>query len=162
MPKVHYPDGRQQYLCRLLPSPFDLFVRRFLPSRLVNLLHSTNYELRGLEMSSPVDVPVLSGCFLLVRADVYRRIGGFDERFFLYMEDVDLVRRIGLICQTVFFPDVSIIHAHGRGSYRFGRLFWYHICSAFTYFNKWGWLHDEFRTQKNARILKGVRNAVSL
>lgn len=155
-PRVLYPDGRLQPLCKLLPHPGELLVRRFFP-----LLHRSSgrlarYELHGTGYSRVMDVPALSGCFLLMRVDTVARAGLFDERFFLYFEDVDLSRRVGRIARTVFVPHVSIVHDYARGSYREWRLFWHHLVSAARYFNKWGWLRDDERDQVNANALRAT------
>jgi GT2 family glycosyltransferase len=153
-PRVHYPDGRLQPLCKLLPHPLALAVRRFLP-----LLHRSSgqlarYELHGSGYSQVMDVPALSGCFMLLRVETVLRVGLFDERFFLYFEDVDLSRRVGRVARTVFVPHVAIVHDYGRGSYRNWRLFWHHLVSATRYFNKWGWMRDAERDRINARALR--------
>ncbi|KQR52162.1 hypothetical protein ASF88_11365 [Leifsonia sp. Leaf336] len=60
----------------------------------------------------PVAVGWLSGACLLVRADAFRRIGGFDESFFMYFEDVDFGRRIGIAgLQNVYVPAARAIHS---------------------------------------------------
>jgi len=155
-PRVQYPDGRLQPLCKLLPHPVELAVRRFFP-----LLHRSSgrlarYELHGSGYNRVMEVPALSGCFLLMRVETVLRAGLFDERFFLYFEDVDLSRRVGRIARTVFVPHVSIVHDYARGSYRNGRLLWHHLVSAARYFNKWGWLRDEERDRVNARTLRAA------
>jgi GT2 family glycosyltransferase len=153
-PRVHYPDGRLQPLCKLLPHPLELAVRRFLP-----LVHRSSgrlarYELHATGYSRVMDVPALSGCFMLMRVETVLRAGLFDERFFLYFEDVDLSRRVGRIARTVFVPHVAIVHDYARGSYRNWRLLWHHLVSATRYFNKWGWLRDAERDRINARTLR--------
>ncbi|OMH47681.1 hypothetical protein BWZ31_12605, partial [Neisseria meningitidis] len=56
----------------------------------------------------------LSGSCLLVRWDAFEQIGGFDERYFMYMEDVDLGDRFGRAgFDNVFCPDAVITHAVG-------------------------------------------------
>jgi hypothetical protein len=158
-PRVHYPDGRLQPLCKLLPHPLELLVRRFFP-----LLHRSSgrlarYELHGSGYSRVMEVPALSGCFLLMRLETVRRAGLFDERFFLYFGDVDLSRRVGRIARTVFVPHVAVVHDYGRGSYRDWRLLAHHLVSAARYFNKWGWLRDEERARVNARTLRAAESA---
>jgi GT2 family glycosyltransferase len=155
-PRVHYPDGRLQPLCKLLPHPVELLVRRFFP-----LLHRSSgrlarYELHASGYSRVMDVPALSGCFMLMRVETLARAGLFDERFFLYFEDVDLSRRIGRIARTVFVPHVAVVHDYARGSYRDWRLLWHHLVSAGRYFNKWGWLRDAERDRVNARTLRAA------
>jgi GT2 family glycosyltransferase len=157
MPKIEYPDGRLQRLCKLLPTPADLFLRRFLPlPALVNFLNA-RFELHHLPQNCHSDVPSISGCFLFVRSTVLRQVEGFDERFFMYMEDLDLVRRIGELSRTVYMPEVCVSHAYAKGSYRNRKLLWYHLRSACQYFNKWGWFFDSKRRLLNRRTLEALR-----
>ncbi|KAA6333238.1 hypothetical protein EZS27_018329, partial [termite gut metagenome] len=81
-PKVLYPNGEIQYLCKLLPTPLDLFGRRFLPFK--NLIEKRNrkYELRFTDYNKIIEVPSLSGCFMFLRTEVLKKINGFDERYF--------------------------------------------------------------------------------
>jgi GT2 family glycosyltransferase len=153
MPKVLYPDGSLQYLCKLLPSPFDLIFRRFIPFKSIQDKNNFQYELRFTDYNKIMEVPYLSGCFMFLRSSTLRDVGGFDERFFMYPEDVDLTRRIHEKYKTVFYPYVSIYHEFGKGSYRNIKLFYIHIISMIKYFNKWGWVFDKKRTETNRRIL---------
>jgi GT2 family glycosyltransferase len=154
MPKILYTDGSEQRLCKLLPTPFDLFLRRFLGSLGKSLFksHWDAYEMRNVDLSMTREVPSLSGCFMFVRTAALAEVGAFDERYFLYMEDLDLCRRIGSRYRTVFYPAVSVCHGYAKGSYANNRLFGYHLRSAIRYFNKWGWFHDAERRRLNARI----------
>ncbi len=136
-PKVLYPDGKIQYLCKRLPKPYDLFIRRFGPKA---LKETNNYyfEMRDRDYDQIMEVPSLSGCFMLFRSTVLGKIQGFDERFFMYLEDVDISRRAGLVAKNIHFPLVQIYHEHGKGSYKSIKLLWYHVSSTFRYFWKWG------------------------
>jgi GT2 family glycosyltransferase len=158
MPRVNYPDGTLQYLCKLLPTPFDLFLRRFIPLDRLTGFVNRRYELHGLRQDKPSTVPVLSGCFLLVRYDLLKALKGFDERYFMYMEDVDLVRRVGDKAQTVYLPAFQVTHQYARGSYRSVRLLGYHVRSAVQYFYKWGWFFDRTRKSRNRDALLAVLN----
>lgn len=154
MPKVLYPDGRIQHLCKLLPSPQHLLIRRFIPfhGRFLPKM-SQDYELKFSGYDRVMDVPCLSGCFMMLRNDCLKKIGLFDEGIFLYTEDIDLSRRIHKHFRTVYFPEVSIYHHHERGSYKRLMPFLFHVSSAITYFNKWGWFHDPERDAVNQKTL---------
>jgi GT2 family glycosyltransferase len=158
MPKVLYPDGRLQPLCRLLPNPFILFARRFVKFH-EKLLGKQNHahELHFSGYNKIMDVPFLSGCFMFLRLDALRKVGLFDERIFLYTEDMDLSRRIHQQFRTVFYPHVIIYHHHQRGSYRNSEVL-FHIQSAIRYFNKWGWFFDRERRIINQRVLLKLQN----
>lgn len=152
MPSIRYPDGSEQRLAKRLPTPADLFLRRFVPAA-KGILPDVwgRYEMRDVDLSAPCEVPSLSGCFMLMRSSALQAAGLFDERFFMYMEDVDLCRRIGAVSQTVFYPGTSVLHAYSKGSYKNVRLFWLHLNSAIRYFNKWGWVFDRDRSLLNRR-----------
>ncbi len=154
MPKVLYPDGRLQPVCKLLPSPFTLFTRRFLQfhPRLCNRMNYW-YEMHFTGYDKIMDVPFLSGCFMFLRVTALREIGLFDERIFLYTEDIDLTRRIHRRYRTIYYPDAVIYHYNQRASYKNTMKLMHHVFSAITYFNKWGWFNDYERRHINERIL---------
>ncbi len=154
MPKVLYPDGRLQPLCKLLPSPSTLFIRRFMhlkQSWTDRLNHY--YEMHFSGYNKVMDVPFLSGCFMFLRVDALKKIGLFDEGIFLYTEDADLSRRIHQHYRTVFNPEVTIYHYNQRRSYKNVVSLMHHVLSAITYFNKWGWFNDQERKFINQKIL---------
>lgn len=152
MPKVLYPDGEIQLLAKLLPSPGDLISRRFLP-----FLSNPDFDLQFTGYNHIMDVPFLSGCFMFVRTTLLQKINGFDERFFMYCEDIDLCRRINALARTVYYPEVSIVHHYAKDSYKSKKLLKIHISSAIKYFNKWGWLLDTERTRINKKTLQKLR-----
>ena len=158
MPQIRYPDGRLQPLCKLLPTPAGLFVRRFFGRTSWSERLRAAYELDGLPQDRCSDVPLVSGCFLCVRFDVLKAIGGFDERFFLYMEDFDLIRRASAHGRVVYDPSTFVCHGYAKGSYRNWRLLRYHMVSAVKYFNKWGWFVDPHRKKANERALAALRD----
>jgi GT2 family glycosyltransferase len=153
MPKILYPDGSTQYLCKLLPAPVDLIRRRFFFA--LKYLDRKNflYELRFTGYDKIMDVPYLSGCFMFIRTEALSRVGLFDERFFMYLEDVDLSRRIHKCCRTVYYPKVSVFHEYEKGSYKNSKLLIYHLWSAVRYFNKWGYFFDKERREINKKVM---------
>ena len=157
MPKIVYPNLELQHLCKLLPSPLDLIFRRFVPVGALRDLINKRYELHSLQQNQRVEIPSLSGCFLLLRTSLLRSVGGFDSRYFMYMEDVDLVRRIGDVSRTVYDPSVYAVHAYAKGSYKDKKLLAYHLISAFAYFNKWGWIFDSTRSVRNTKTISLIK-----
>ena len=156
MPKVVYPNGEIQYLCKLLPTPFDLIFRRFLPSKWTKK-RTEKFEMRTSGYNKTMDVPYLSGCFMFLRTDALRDVGLFDERFFMYPEDIDLTRRLHAKYQTVFYPDVQVIHNHAKASYKSSKMLFIHIANMIKYFNKWGWIFDKERREINEKILRSLK-----
>ena len=158
MPKVIYPDGQLQYLCKLLPTPYDLIVRRFIPFKRIKELNDSKYELRFSGYNKIMNVPYLSGCFMLLRISALKEIGLFDERYFMYPEDIDLTRRMHKNYKTIFFPYVTIIHDHAKSSYKNLKMMFIHIYNIIKYFNKWGWFFDKERKIVNKSCLAQLIN----
>jgi hypothetical protein len=156
MPKICYTDGSTQYLCKLLPTPIDLILRRFNLKILMAIFKKRlrNYELRFSGYDKIMDVPHLSGCFMFIRTEALSRVGLFDERFFMYLEDVDISRRIHKCCRTVYYPEVSVFHEYEKGSYKNSKLLMYHLRSAARYFNKWGYFFDKERREINKKVIE--------
>lgn len=145
MPQILYPNGEKQYLCKLLPTPTDLILRRFIPFHSWKEKRNERYELRSSGYDKIMNVPSLSGCFMFLRISVLEEVGLFDEKYFMYLEDTDLNRRIHSRYKTVFYPEAEIFHEYAKESYRNYKLLKYHIRSAIHYFNKWGWFFDQER-----------------
>lgn len=154
LPKIVYENGENQYGARLLPSPLNLFARRFSPRYAEKLDES--YLLKKINLSKPAFVPYLHGCFMLFRSETLLELGGFDERYFMYMEDVDLSRRCAEKFGNIYYPLAQVVHLHEQGSYKNKTLLKAHLKSAWQYFNKWGWCYDPKRSKFNEECLKQV------
>ena len=157
MPKVYYPNGEIQYLCKLLPTPADLIFRRFLPQKWTQK-QIAKFEMHAWGYNRTMDVPYLSGCFMFLRTEAVRQAGMFDERFFMYPEDIDLTRRIHRKYRTVFYPEASVVHQQAQGSYKNLKLLFIHVWNMIKYFNKWGWVFDKERREVNNETLKQLIN----
>lgn len=153
IPNVVYPDGSLQYVCRLLPTPMNLIFRRFLPSRMVESMNR-RYLLKFWNHSHPLNVPYMQGSFMFFRTRCFETVGLFDERFFMYPEDIDITRRMHRHYRTMFWPGVTIVHAHRASSYKSSKMLRVHMVNMVKYFNKWGWLFDKERRQWNRQLLE--------
>lgn len=157
MPKVLYPNGSVQYLCKLLPRPLDLFLRRFLPNTRWSRYRNEQYVLKQSGYDKIINPPCLSGCFMFMRVLAIKDKNlYFDERFFMYFEDFDLIRRCHKYGKTIFYPDLTIVHDHAKESYTNYKLLIRHIISAVKYFNKYGWFVDIERKKMNLQILREI------
>ncbi len=151
MPKVIFPNGELQYLCKLLPTPQDWIVRMFIPIKKIKERIDYNLEMHFADYDSEMNVPYLSGCFMFLRKTVIKEIGVFDEGIFMYGEDTDLNRRIYKKYKTMYYPKAVITHNFEKGSHKNFRLLWIHIKAAIYYLNKWGWFFDKERTLINRK-----------
>lgn len=155
LPRVLYPDGRLQYTCKLIPTPYDLIASRFLP-RCLTGKRMARFRLEKTGYRQIMDVPYMHGCFMMLRIKALQDVGTFDERFFMYPEDIDLTRRIHERWKTLFYPELSIFHAHAAESRTSLKMLRVHVVNMIKYFNKWGWLADAKRREANRRLLSEI------
>ena len=99
---------------------------------------------------------------MMLRCSTVKQTGGFDERYFMYAEDVDLCRRIGEVSKTIFYPYVSIYHEYAKGSYGNRKMLMMHIKSITKYFNKWGWFLDKNRKLRNTYCVEQIKKTITL
>lgn len=147
-PQLTHLDESFEGTAMLLPAPLDTFGRRLLPKKWVERINN-RFELRNQDLTVIRNVPIFSGSFLLIRTAVFEKIGLFDDRYFMYFEDFDLVRRIHKISKTVFYPHDTIVHAHAAEHKTNKKLLMISIKSAIKYFNKFGWFFDSERRKWN-------------
>ncbi|MFL9947270.1 glycosyltransferase family 2 protein [Paraburkholderia agricolaris] len=142
-PQICDDQGHIQYLCRRFPTLLDLFVRGFLPASARSFFarRLARYEMHDVINGRDIvwDPPIVSGCFMLFRTNVLKKLEGFDPRYFLYFEDYDLSLRTHDVARVAYLPIVRVLH-HGGGAARKGsahlRMF---AASAVRFFNRFGW-----------------------
>ncbi len=133
--RLRHDDGTFHATCRRLPTPGNiLFSRGSMLGRLAGRIQM--YTLGDFKTTT--QVPAIAGTVMMIRRSTYEQMHGFDERFFMYMEDTDLCARLqqsGFV--NVFVPDAGGVHHWGKGSTTgaFKRN-WYHHRSVFSYFLK--------------------------
>ena len=154
-PYVTFPNGELQYTVRLLPTPANLIFRRFLPSSIVKKMDS-RYTLAFWNHKTTANIAYHQGSFMFFRLSAFEKVGLFDERYFMYPEDIDITRRMHKYFKTLYWPEVSIVHAHRAESYKSKKMLKIHIINMIKYFNKWGWIFDSERKKVNAEILDAL------
>lgn len=154
MPKILNNDGTTQYLPKLLPSPFWILRRKFKFPRDGFEKFVSKYELRSESENEIFNAPLLSGCFTLINLCAIKKVGMYDDKFFMYFEDFDLSRRIHNEYKTIYFPKVSVFHGYEGGANKNLRLFRIFVNSAIHYFSKWGWIFDRDRVLINKKALQ--------
>ncbi|QIB66376.1 glycosyltransferase family protein [Kineobactrum salinum] len=141
-PRGRDGDDAPAHLGKRYPTVLALVLRAFAPAplRAVFARQLAVYEMHEVElMETPVEVPLASGCCMLLRAGSWREVGGFDPRYFLYFEDFDLSLRLARLGRVYCLPQMTIRH-FGGGSAAKG---WRHRCwflrSGIRFFNSHGW-----------------------
>lgn len=144
-PRLTYEDGTIQDSYRRFPRPLDQLIKRT-PLHRSRLLRERvrTYLMWDKDKERTEQVDWLVGACILVRAEAWNRIGGFDERFFLFYEDVDLCRRMEQAgYQVVYLPSARALHRKerlsdgGLLSIFTKRTLRIHLLSALKYFWKW-------------------------
>lgn len=115
---------------------WDMFLRMFLKGAFQK--RQAYHTMQDADYTKPFDVPFAQGSFLLIRTELFQQLNGFDERFFLYMEDADLCKRVNQVSRLCYCPDATVIHKWEKGSHKSGKLFKLHVQSMISYFCKWG------------------------
>jgi hypothetical protein len=144
-PRLRYYNGDIQPSCRRHMTFFDLIIKRtFLKKLPMFKKRLEHYLMEDFTHDDAQEVDLITGAYFMMRKSVYDEIGGFDPRYFLFMEDYDLcltLHKNGY--KVVYFPEAEAQHYHKRLSggnivWLLGRkVFWFHLASAFKYFWKW-------------------------
>lgn len=133
--RMRYPDGNFQATCRKFPTSNNIFMSR--GSLLSRIFGNNNiYTLPDYDMATEVEA--VAGTFMMINRTLFDKIGKFDERFFMYMEDTDLSYRLNISgYRNYFVPQAGGVHLWGKGSRAgsFKRNF-YHHRSVWQYFLK--------------------------
>ena len=137
VPRLVNEQGELLSVYRRELTVFDMFIRMFLKGCFKE--RQAKHTMQDADYSKPFEVPFAQGSFLMIRTDLFKELGGFDDRFFLYLEDTDLCKRVWEKSRLMYCPDAEVIHKWERGSHKNRKLLKIHIQSMFSYFNKWGW-----------------------
>lgn len=136
-PRLVDQNGKFQNVYRRDVTVADMFIRMFarglFPKRVAY------HELSDHDFTKPFQVPFAQGSFLVLDTSLVKQLKGFDDRYFMYMEDADLCKRINRITPLMYYPYTTVIHKWEKGSHRNKKLFKIHVQSMIAYMNKWGW-----------------------
>ncbi|MBI5414458.1 glycosyltransferase family 2 protein [Candidatus Peregrinibacteria bacterium] len=144
-PKLLYSDGKIQDSFRLFPNFSDLFVKRIGILRHIFQKKMEHFLMWKIDLSSPIKVDWVVGAFFLARRKAWEEVGGFDPRYFLFLEDTDVCRSLWKKgWKVIFHPHFSAYHHHERLSdaknifsiFR-NKMLQIHLWSAIKYFWKW-------------------------
>ncbi len=137
-PLLLNPDGTYQISARKFPRRRDLFLGRGSPLFKLGLSREKDAGYYTSIGEMPQQIPAVSATAIFMKTELFRDLGGFDERFFMYLEDLDLCKRISERSLPIWIsPSVKITHAWRRSSSTrpYFALFYHHL-SVYKYFKK--------------------------
>ena len=154
VPLIRYSNGKVQRSNKLVPTPFDLLVRFLAPTSWF-VKRRSKFQLEFTGYNQKFEVPYVSGCFMFFKTSVFKNVGLFDERFFMYPEDIDISRRVfSSKFKVLFEPAVEIVHEYEGATYKSKKMAFIHAYNIVRYFNKWGWFFDSDRKKLNSITMK--------
>jgi GT2 family glycosyltransferase len=142
-PRILNRDGSEQRLPKLQPTPRYLLARRTeeVSERSKELV--SEYTRADDDFSEPTAVDHATGSFFVIRTEVFCRLKGFDERFFMYFEDNDLSRRAQEFGEIIFYPGTAVTHGYRRAATKSPAALLVQLRSALQFFGKHGWGGDK-------------------
>lgn len=118
-PKLTFESGKLQPSAGNLPNPFNA-VMWILGFSLIPGLSSYTQPFHPRDkdfFAKERQVDWITGAFFMVKREVLEKVGGFDEKIFMYLEEVELCKRINLAgLKICYVPSVEVIHLHGASS----------------------------------------------
>lgn len=135
-PHLVFPDGREQNIAKRRPALLPLVARQ-IPLPFLKKFER-HYLMLDEDLTRPAEVEFCSGSFFLIRTSVFRQIGGFDEGYFMYVEDADITAKARQCGRAMYLPGVTVAHAWHREAHRDPKKFWWQLKSMLRYFRKWG------------------------
>ena len=79
-----------------------LFFRRFLPKKMIGKIDD-RYLLKFNDHMQAINIPYHQGSFMFFRTECFSKVGLFDEHFFMYLEDIDITRRMHKYYRTMYW-----------------------------------------------------------
>ena len=134
-PSLMFPDGRPQILPKRKPNLLGLLARQGVPGL---KKYGDHYAMLDEDLSGPADIQFCTGSFFCIRTQVFRQMGGFDEGYFMYVEDADITQKALQYGRVCYLPQFRAIHAWHRAPNKDLRHFWQQSKSMGRYFRKWG------------------------
>ena len=136
-PMILNADGTDQELPKRQPAAAALIGRRIFKKLLKRQVDY--YQMKDKDLNETCGIEFATGCFFMIRTSLFRQLKGFDTRFFLYYEDIDLSRRAGAEMKIVYYPSAFVYHEWERSSAHKLKYFLILVQGMFRYFGKWGW-----------------------
>ncbi len=135
-PRLVFENGQEQYTSKRAPT-FMALLSRQLPLPFLKKFE-LYYQMRDKDLTKVQEIDFCTGCFFVMRTDVFKKIGGFDEGYFMYVEDADITRKAKEHGKVMFVPCATVMHKWHRTPNKKLKHFFMQIKSMFRYWKKWG------------------------
>lgn len=136
-PLILNTDGTPQAVPRVLPKRRYMFAGQLERFGGVFRKWRDAYTRRNETFTAPTPITFCTGCFMVWRTSALKELGGFDERFFMYLEDADLSRRGAALGRLMLIPQVTVTHVWEKASGKSAHFLKIHLQSMRLYFSKW-------------------------
>lgn len=132
-PKIRNTDNTIQHLPKKYPK-----LKYVLSSTIPAFAkYRDDYTRANDDLEKPTEMDISTGCFMLVRTEQLRRVGGFDDGYFLYFEDFDLSLRLRKFGRLIYYPAVHVKHFWHRDSKKSKKIFLIQTKSMLRFYRKW-------------------------
>lgn len=137
VPQILNVDGSIQDLPRCIPKFKYLISGRLERFGGIFKIWRDEYTCKGKNFDKPTQIDFCSGCFIMIKTEIFKKLNGFDERFLMYFEDADLTRRAKNYGKTMLHPKFFATHIWERTSSKKFKYLCIHFISMIKYFKKW-------------------------
>lgn len=134
-PRLMFPDGQVQVLPKRKPTVLGLAARQGIPGL---KKFGDHYAMLDEDLTKPIQIQFCTGSFCAVRTEVFQKIGGFDEKYFMYVEDADITQKALQEGEVWYLPQFHAYHEWHRAPQKSLKPFLQQLKSMARYFKKWG------------------------
>lgn len=133
-PALEYSDKSPQYTPKRAPTLQAVISRQLKIMPQVE----KHYLMLDENLDIARDITFCTGCFFVVKTEIFKEVGGFCKRYFLYFEDADLTRMMLEKGRVQYSPCTTVIHNWARRPHKSLWHFYLQLRSMFIYFSRWG------------------------
>lgn len=146
-PRIHHFDGELQETCRRFPRWFMPFIQRTaLGKSSFGERYASKFLMRDYDHQKARMVDWAQGSALCISQPLLEELGGFDDRFWMYFEDIDLCRRVWNTGHPVYyFPETHIRHAYGKASAAKKNFIWNALTNSMAHAHIISWLKYQWK-----------------
>ena len=117
---------------------YGLEIVENVPIEVIPNEYNERYLMADKDLTKPTEIEFCTGSFSAVDTAVFKAVGGFDEDYFMYVEDADLTQKMRTRGKAYLVPQYTAIHAWHRAAHRSLKPFLWQLRSLLRYFSKWG------------------------